>query len=198
MKLVDIRGKIFGRLTVLEQAPRSYQTMWRCKCSCGTETIVASQYLRNGHTTSCGCYREELRPTYAKKRDWKGDKNPAAIKCRRLYGNDYITSDSIWYKRAVSVITRAKKDGTKVGFSSAMELATYIKEISPAKCPVFNIKFTERGHGFSKWGPSVDKINPKLGYVRGNIQIISVMANCMKRDASKKELKMFANWVLGK
>ena len=198
MKLIDLKGQTFGRLTVIEQVPRSYQTVWRCKCSCGSETIVAGQYLRNGHTASCGCYREELRPTYAKKRDFSGDKNPAAIKCKRLYGDKYITSRSVWYKRAVSVITRAKKDGTKVGFSSAMELATYIKEISPDKCPIFKVKFTNRGHGFNKWSLSIDRINPKLGYVKGNIQIISMMANRMKLDATKKELEMFANWVLEK
>lgn len=195
MKKIDLTGQIFSRLTVISQVPRSYQTMWKCKCDCGKETIVASQYLRNGHTKSCGCYREELRPTYAKKRDFKGEKNPATIKSKKLYGKNYISSKDIWYKKANSVMTRAKEEKTKIGFSSAMELASYLKSIAPTKCPVFNKKFSDRGHGFNKWSSSVDKIDPKKGYVRGNIQIISMMANCMKRDATQKELIMFAMWI---
>jgi hypothetical protein len=42
---------------------------------------------------------------------------------------------------------------------------------------------------------SIDRINPKLGYVEGNIQIISHKANRMKSNASVEELKLFARWV---
>jgi hypothetical protein len=44
--------------------------------------------------------------------------------------------------------------------------------------------------------PSLDKIDPKLGYVPGNIQVISHKANAMKWDATREELRAFAKWVL--
>lgn len=57
--LQDLTGKIFGRLTVIEQAPNPYKNdshaCWRCICSCGKETIVPSNSLLRGNTLSCGC-----------------------------------------------------------------------------------------------------------------------------------------------
>jgi ribosomal protein S27E len=37
----------------------SERVYWRCKCDCGNETIVFGQSLRNGVTTSCGCYQRK-------------------------------------------------------------------------------------------------------------------------------------------
>jgi hypothetical protein len=60
-KQVDISGQTFGRLTAIEIAGRKYKTtLWRCRCSCGNETIVFVAYLRSGHTKSCGCLRGEI------------------------------------------------------------------------------------------------------------------------------------------
>lgn len=46
--------------------------------------------------------------------------------------------------------------------------------------------------------PSVDRINPHLGYVPGNVQVISYKANSMKRNCTMEELLMFAETVLSK
>lgn len=61
-KIIDLTGKKFGRLTVIEQATSNNKnrTMWRCVCECGNETIVYSYHLRNGSSTSCGCFRREV------------------------------------------------------------------------------------------------------------------------------------------
>lgn len=50
-------GQKFHRLTVIEDSGiRKHQKVWwRCLCDCGNETIVATSYLRSGHTKSCGC-----------------------------------------------------------------------------------------------------------------------------------------------
>lgn len=59
--LVDLSGQTFGRLTVVGQAPRrNNDTMWHCKCSCGSTSSVQSKHLRNGCTRSCGCLQAEL------------------------------------------------------------------------------------------------------------------------------------------
>jgi len=50
-------GTKFGRLTVLEEHPRT----WLCQCDCGNFTNVRYSALRNGNTKSCGCYGDECR-----------------------------------------------------------------------------------------------------------------------------------------
>lgn len=196
MRLIDLSGKKFGRLLVLTKAPRTYQTMWNCVCSCGSKVTVSGANLRTNHSTSCGCLRNELRPTYAKKRNFTGRNNPRAKASIAVNGDDYVASSSVWYKRAAGIYYAARKNGVKLGFRSVAELATYVVSIAPKKCPVFKKPFVERGVGFSKWSPSIDKIDPRKGYTRGNIQVISMLANCMKRDASPEQLQQFARWVI--
>ncbi len=55
---------------------------------------------------------------------------------------------------------------------------------------------SERGSLRSWNAPSIDRINPALGYVPGNIQIISDLANRMKQDATIPQLLAFAQGVL--
>ena len=54
---LNIKGRIFGRLTALDrhsQTPRGIWK-WRCICQCGKESIVRSSSLSQGYTVSCGC-----------------------------------------------------------------------------------------------------------------------------------------------
>lgn len=197
MRLIDLTGQVFGRLTVQKQLPRTYQTMWQCVCSCGCRNLrVSGANLRSGHTTSCGCLREELRPTYAKRRDITGEKNPRARKSKKNSDGIYVPSSSVWYKRASGVFYAAKNNNVPLEFKTVAQLAAYVLTVKPARCPVFGKPFIERGEGFSNWSPSIDKIDPRKGYVKGNIQVISMLANCMKRNATPKQLKQFARWVL--
>lgn len=57
MKFIDRTGQVFGKLTVVERAGRDKlkKVLWRCKCGCGSETVVVSGSLVTGNTTSCGC-----------------------------------------------------------------------------------------------------------------------------------------------
>lgn len=61
-KRIDLVGRVFGRLTVIGVSIKrgnQNQIHWDCKCVCGKITSVNSPNLRKGHTTSCGCYRNE-------------------------------------------------------------------------------------------------------------------------------------------
>lgn len=59
---IEMHGKKFGRLTVIEYAgvKGRRRTMWKCKCECGNVVIVDGSHLRGGHTKSCGCLNKEL------------------------------------------------------------------------------------------------------------------------------------------
>ena len=60
-KFIDEVGNTYGRLTVIGRAPnKNYRANWICRCQCGNEITVIGKDLRNGHTTSCGCYVKEV------------------------------------------------------------------------------------------------------------------------------------------
>jgi hypothetical protein len=54
----DLTGQVFGRLTVLDysHSNKRGRAVWRCKCECGNEKMIASGNLMSG-SQSCGCYR---------------------------------------------------------------------------------------------------------------------------------------------
>ena len=58
----DLTGKTFGRLLVLRKAGNdsAKNIIYRCRCSCGKETIVRAYALRRGSSKSCGCLRNEM------------------------------------------------------------------------------------------------------------------------------------------
>ena len=48
-------GSVFGRWTVIEEAPVNGKRGMRSQCECGTIAVVAVGHLRSGRSTSCGC-----------------------------------------------------------------------------------------------------------------------------------------------
>lgn len=65
MKVDDLTGQRFGRLTVLNRCDilvyesGATKTKWHCRCDCGKEVDVFRTGLLSGKTKSCGCYRSE-------------------------------------------------------------------------------------------------------------------------------------------
>lgn len=59
---IYLSGYKIGRLTVIEDVGRSSNgsVLWRCKCECGKEKVIASSNLMNGTIKSCGCYKHEV------------------------------------------------------------------------------------------------------------------------------------------
>ena len=56
-KCIDLTGRKFGKLTVIERAEnsRNGKSRWLCKCECGNEKTTSGETLRSGKTSSCGC-----------------------------------------------------------------------------------------------------------------------------------------------
>jgi len=60
--LIDLTGKKFGRLTVLERDFSKERVYWICKCQCGNLKSIRSDSLKNGAIQSCGClWKERIR-----------------------------------------------------------------------------------------------------------------------------------------
>lgn len=64
MQRIEVIGDVYGRLTVLSEAPNRVSGKRKIRfmvtqCECGTISEIGLQPLRTGHTSSCGCYRKE-------------------------------------------------------------------------------------------------------------------------------------------
>lgn len=59
MKRLDVQGKRFGRLVVLEPVAGSAPLRWKCICDCGRAVERLASNLGR-HTNSCGCLRKEV------------------------------------------------------------------------------------------------------------------------------------------
>ncbi len=81
---------------------------------------------------------------------------------------------------------RSKKSG--IPFNLTIE-----DIVIPEKCPILGFKLSPCSGGIpGHSSPSVDRIKPELGYVKGNVRVISWRANNLKRDASSTELLLIA------
>lgn len=61
MKLIDLSGQRFGKLTVIKDSGKrvNHKVMWLCQCDCGNQIEVSGDNLKSGNTKSCGCLRKE-------------------------------------------------------------------------------------------------------------------------------------------
>lgn len=64
--LDDLTDQTFGRWTVIKKMPDSVtksgkrSTCWLCRCECGTTKTVRASALKDGTSTSCGCFKREF------------------------------------------------------------------------------------------------------------------------------------------
>ena len=108
-------GARYGRLTVIEEAPpiqwRKYKKrMVHCICDCGKTTTVRLEYLRSGHTKSCGCKSVDTLVSHRKThgltgtrlyRIWAGMLNRCRnknVKSYKHYGAKGVRVCKEWHK----------------------------------------------------------------------------------------------------
>jgi hypothetical protein len=84
----------------------------------------------------------------------------------------------------ISARKRAKKKGFEFSISSEdLEI--------PDVCPILGVKLVRK----SRYAPSIDRKDSAVGYVPGNVWVVSRVANTMKNDATITELKAFGKWA---
>lgn len=83
--------------------------------------------------------------------------------------------------------TKARAKQRNIEFS--LELSDIVL---PKFCPVFKRKLI---YADPDWTYSIDRINPNLGYIKGNIVIMSNRANMLKNDATASELQLVVDYL---
>ena len=65
----------------------------------------------------------------------------------------------------------------------------------PEACPVLGIAI-EKGFWHRTYNsPSLDRLVPALGYVKGNVQVISWRANKLKGEGTAEDHRLIAEWM---
>lgn len=122
---IDMVGKRFGRLLVLEEHPEKRFGRWqyRCLCDCGNERVVDGNRLRTGGCNSCGCLKIEAtkksnsthglskHPLYSVWGNiWDRCYNPQ-IDCYKNYGGRGIRMAELWRNDPVVFINWCLENG---------------------------------------------------------------------------------------
>lgn len=88
-----------------------------------------------------------------------------------------------------SARTRARKHGVPFDLK-ASDL------VMPTHCPVLGLRLkSSSGACASADSPTLDRLIPAKGYVKGNVAIISFKANTIKSDATSAEIRRVAQWL---
>lgn len=165
----DLTGTVFELLMVQSRIGTTCngESTWRCLCVCGNTTDSTASALRAGRKTSCGCTRKRRNIPKPHKHG----------QCRR----GAVTPEYSLWKHAKA---RARKQGVPFGIE--------VSDIHiPENCPVMGIKLRLNKGRPQADSPSLDKFIPSLGYVKGNIWVISFRANSFKSDFTVEQLEQF-------
>lgn len=90
---------------------------------------------------------------------------------------------------------RAKARAKERGHEFTLEKSDIV---IPEFCPILGIRMEHhKGRsGGAHNSPALDRIDNNKGYIKGNVIVISHLANMMKSSANEEQLLSFANWVL--
>ena len=156
-------GQAFGRLTLIKTAPekRYGSAVWLCQCSCGNPELHPVCQGNLIRTNSCGCLKKDL-----------------AGKASITHGETGSLRHRMWCNARI----RAKQ----LKLACDIELADIL---IPSKCPVLGITLSKGSKRIHDGSPSLDRLVPEKGYLKGNIWVISHRANRIKNDSTPKEIK---------
>lgn len=165
MKVINLIGRQFGKLTVIMRASsnRSGQATWLCNCDCGNEKVYSSDHLtrKTNPVKSCGCLLKGR----------KGKEHPSWSGIGDMSGN-------WWYNH----VERERKQGirNKVPVTITKEYAWELFLKQNKQCALSGLPLVISGNSSTNTA-SIDRIDSSRGYEEGNIQWVHKHVNFMKR-----------------
>ena len=166
----DYTGRQFGEWTVLKFANfsgRSYR--WTCRCSCGVVKDVLLSGLLYGRTTQCRVCSNN-KGSGKDNPNWKGyGKIPGVV------------------LQKIKMSTRKRASNFDVDIDC--EYLDKLWDLQGGACVLSGRKLSLGvGTNFSGGNASVDRIDSSKGYVRGNVQWVTIDVNRAKWQLSNAEL----------
>lgn len=198
LKYNDIEGQVFADLTAIRyvSSDENGSARWLFKCICGNEVEYPARMVVKGDNLSCGCRRARLaavtkicRHCGEEHTRLNRHRNPASVcqKCNNLQTNHYKIRNPK-YQLVVNAKVRAKNCNLPFSITAdSFEI--------PEFCPILGVKLEFGSSEDHNAAPSLDRIVPQLGYVPGNIAVISHRANQIKNNGSAEEHRKIADWI---
>lgn len=87
---------------------------------------------------------------------------------------------------------RAKGRAKRKGLDFNIEVSDVV---IPERCPVLGVVMTRGTREDNDNAPSLDRYDSRLGYVKGNVVVISTKANKIKGSATVEELQALVRWM---
>lgn len=114
---------------------------------------------------------------------------------RKYYLSEAAKEAQRQYRRAnpqIQMLESARHRAKEKGIAFSISAADIP---IPETCPVLGIPlFCGEGSAIPN-SPTIDRIIPALGYVPGNVRVISHRANTIKNDATEEELLLVVRYI---
>ena len=134
-------------------------------------------------------------------RAWAAEHPEAKREAARRYRAKRAPGKSTEYNRAwreknlvVALVSAARRRAKRDGLAFDPSITEELREAGvPTVCPIYGTPIVAGSR--SGASPSLDRVVPSVGYVRGNVRIVSWLANRHKNDASAAQHEAIARYM---
>lgn len=163
----DIR---YGKLVVLRRdTDRHDKIFWICQCDCGNIVSKDGNNLNSKVVRSCGCLIKEAANRRPKRVAHKQARQPV-------------------YNLIAEAHRRAKDKNLPFNIE-------WTDVVIPPTCPILEIPLFHGVRNACDNSPTLDRIIPELGYIKGNTRVISKRANTIKSFGTAAEHLAVARYI---
>jgi hypothetical protein len=172
------------------------------------------EYIKEAHNHQMGkvCTKCNEHYPLSEFHKHKGMKDGLNRKCKSCY-KEYYANTCPFKKWFIAKKSHAKNDGVEFTIEPTDIPGVKIRETItldrigrkftsweateyPKVCTVFGVELDWGMNGLNGNSPSLDRIDSTKGYVKGNVMMISHLANSMKHNATLEQLNQFSRYHL--